>query len=357
MFFKDVNVYKSLQDEESKLLYEGRLKYAISRDMHAWFKTLHNLKTEYSGWDLYLLERDYKSEQKIILYGAGKLGIHAIHIFRNSALSDRIEAFADSNPDIIGKTIEGYLVISPDELIERKTDRIVVITSQDFLMQIYQMLAKRGFPQKNIFVPTMGRLTAGCGKQYFDLFEPLEEEVFVDAGAYDGNTAIQFTNWRKDFGYSDGAHIIAFEASEEAIKRCCLNVEQHGIDNFTIIKKGCYSKKGTISFLDDINSYAMASAHVSEFGNNTIETETIDNVLDGNKATFIKMDIEGSELEALKGAEKTLKEYKPRLAISMYHKPEDIIEIPSYILSVVPDYKLYLRHYTSDIWETILYAI
>lgn len=69
------------------------------------------------------------------------------------------------------------------------------------------------------------------------------------------------------------------------------------------------------------------------------------------------MDIEGSEMEALKGAENTIGKYKPRLAICVYHKPEDIIEIPLKILELNPEYKLYLRHYSYIHTETVLYAI
>ena len=69
------------------------------------------------------------------------------------------------------------------------------------------------------------------------------------------------------------------------------------------------------------------------------------------------MDIEGTEMEALKGAEYIIKKYKPKLAISIYHKPEDIVEIPKYILNINPDYKLYLRHYSDNAGETVLYAI
>lgn len=69
------------------------------------------------------------------------------------------------------------------------------------------------------------------------------------------------------------------------------------------------------------------------------------------------MDIEGAELAALQGGAETIKRYKPKLAISIYHKPEDIIEIPIYIKSLVPEYKLYIRHYTNMYAETILYAI
>jgi hypothetical protein len=73
--------------------------------------------------------------------------------------------------------------------------------------------------------------------------------------------------------------------------------------------------------------------------------------------TFIKMDLEGAELNALKGAEQTIKEQKPKLAISIYHKPEDIWEIPNLLLELVPDYKFYIRHYTLIGAETVLYAL
>ena len=83
----------------------------------------------------------------------------------------------------------------------------------------------------------------------------------------------------------------------------------------------------------------------------TIDEEVKDNV------TFIKMDIEGMELEALKGAEETIRRCKPKLAICAYHKKEDLIEIPQYIKSIRPDYKLYLRAHEPTLSELVLYAI
>ena len=73
--------------------------------------------------------------------------------------------------------------------------------------------------------------------------------------------------------------------------------------------------------------------------------------------TFIKMDIEGAELEALKGSSKIIKKYMPKLAISLYHKKDDILEIPLYIKELVPEYKLYIRHYSNAGVETVLYAV
>ena len=69
------------------------------------------------------------------------------------------------------------------------------------------------------------------------------------------------------------------------------------------------------------------------------------------------MDIEGAELDALKGAVHTIQTYRPKLAISIYHKPEDLVEIPLYLMEIMPDYQFYIRHYTTWLEETVLYAI
>ncbi len=87
-----------------------------------------------------------------------------------------------------------------------------------------------------------------------------------------------------------------------------------------------------------------------------VQGVNIDSVINQEKVTFIKMDVEGSELGALKGAEKTIRINKPRLAICIYHKKMDLLEIASYLLKVVPEYNFYIRQYWSNMWETVLYA-
>lgn len=96
---------------------------------------------------------------------------------------------------------------------------------------------------------------------------------------------------------------------------------------------------------------------ISDEGEIIVETDTIDNVLAGGKVTFIKMDIEGTELASLKGAAKTIRKYKPKLAICIYHKKEDLWEIQDYISRLVPEYKFYMRAYEDTATELVLYAI
>ena len=87
-----------------------------------------------------------------------------------------------------------------------------------------------------------------------------------------------------------------------------------------------------------------------------IQTVTIDHVLPGFDPTYIIMDIEGAELEALKGAESTIRNNRPDLAICLYHAPHHLWEIPLYLNALGVGYRFYLRNYTSFVGETVLYA-
>ncbi|MCM1303087.1 MAG: FkbM family methyltransferase [Lachnospiraceae bacterium] len=69
------------------------------------------------------------------------------------------------------------------------------------------------------------------------------------------------------------------------------------------------------------------------------------------------MDIEGAEMEALTGACKTIQKNRPKLAICIYHKYEDLYRIPMYVKSLVPEYRIYIRHYSDTPSETVMYAI
>ena len=73
--------------------------------------------------------------------------------------------------------------------------------------------------------------------------------------------------------------------------------------------------------------------------------------------SFMKMDIEGAELRALHGAEKQIRTNRPKLAVCVYHKNEDILEIWNYLRELVPEYRFYLRHHTTAGAETVLYAL
>lgn len=197
-------------------------------------------------------------------------------------------------------------------------------------------------------------------EQYFpkeDFLKCSDEEVFVDAGAYDGETAISFAHWSADSYskiYCMEPDPVMYEVTKEIIKF-------KNITRAEIINKGAWNTTGKISFTMDNTS---GSSRITESGTSVIETISIDELLDGEKATYIKMDIEGAEYEALLGCKRTIEKYRPKLAICIYHNEDDLWKLPHHIATNYPWYKLYIRHYGYDgsdgLYnpnETVLYAV
>ncbi len=189
--------------------------------------------------------------------------------------------------------------------------------------------------------------------QYFDddILKPSEDEIFVDCGAYNGDTITGFFNWLKQHNIMSYKKCVAFEPDGENFGELKRNLAFY--KNIELYNMGAYEEKDVLHFEGEINS----SSRFSDSGEFSVAVDSIDNVLNGEKATYIKMDIEGSELSALKGAKQTITKYKPKLAVCVYHKIDDLVTIPQYIKSINPEYKLYLRSYEPSPIETVLYAI
>ena len=177
----------------------------------------------------------------------------------------------------------------------------------------------------------------------------------MDIGAYNGDTIEQFLE------FTDGKYerIYAFEpihSSAELIKE---NLK--GLPNFELYEVAASNKKDKCAYYcNDYGELTMATTIQSQGANDDIQyfyTDTIDKVINGKRVTFMKMDIEGSELEALQGASETIKTNHPYLAICVYHKKEDLIDIISYCKKLVPEYKLYLRHHSITPCDTVLYCL
>lgn len=186
--------------------------------------------------------------------------------------------------------------------------------------------------------------------QYFvkDIISLSDSETFIDCGAYDGDTMKEFLKASK----GNYRHIVCFEPVETYHKR--LTQRSTG-KKVTAIRAGVYKETTTLQF----NADAGKGSSIAPTLENTLTIPVcaIDDVPECIHATFIKMDVEGAELDALYGAKATILRNKPKLAICIYHKSRDFIEIPKWIHTLVPDYRLYVRHHAFSINETVLYAI
>lgn len=175
-----------------------------------------------------------------------------------------------------------------------------------------------------------------------------EEEIFVDCGAYTGDTIEVF----KDHTVDIFKKIYAFEPE---INNCRIMESKYADDaRIRICPYGNWNSDGVLRFREGKGT----TSEIAEDGNCEIQVRKLDSVIELNdKVTFIKMDIEGSEQEALVGGQAIIQKYKPKLAICIYHKLEDLWEIPLLIHKLCPEYKLYIRNYTDRLDETVCYAV
>ena len=98
------------------------------------------------------------------------------------------------------------------------------------------------------------------------------------------------------------------------------------------------------------------NSHISDDGDDIIQCVAIDQVLQGFNPTFLKIDVEGAEYQALTGARSTITENKPDMVISLYHDLRDIWELPLFIKSWDLGYKFYIRVYGKGGNATMLYV-
>lgn len=338
--------YNQLQDEESKKIFELRKMIDWEKNYIGFLNGLIDLNKKYvlSPYDD-CYERC--KGKKVAVFGAGIDGKMTWYLLKQRGI--KVDFFVDNDEKKWGTQYCGAQVISTAELKFRGRDFFVILASRKYAFLFYNDLITSYFPRENIWYPRIGTMFATTGNQYFDCPEMKheEDEFFIDCGCLDGETDRQFISW------CGGAYkkIIAFEPdiySYQNIKKTCNDIE-----NFEIYNAATGKTAGQGSF----NMCVDGGSRLSDEGTCIVAVESIDHVLQGEKATFIKMDVEGAELESLMGAHETIKNYKPKLAISIYHKPEDIINIPEYIMKCRDDYKFYIRHYTSCTYETILYAI
>ncbi len=173
---------------------------------------------------------------------------------------------------------------------------------------------------------------------------------FINCGAYTGDTVNRLN---KIFGPIEA--VACFEPDPENFELLVKNLSDHPNDVAQhIIAFPCavFSHETLLNFSggNKINSA------ITDKGNFFVQSVAIDHVLPNFHPTFISMDIEGAEFEALCGAEKLIRDSRPDLAICVYHTPNHLWDIPIYLDSIGVGYNFYLRNYTSFIAETVLYA-
>lgn len=243
-------------------------------------------------------------------------------------------------------TARGVEVISLHDAHQQSNRFLETMKHLPELYSVYEMLG--GEESKKVFCATIkGNLTGKISDyrfapepQYFlKGFTPRAGDVAIDGGAYDGATALAFAKC--------GAKVYAFEMDADNHKTCAARLERFdGKHDITLENLGL-SDKETVE-----NYWAWGTgSRKSADGTSKAKFIDLDTYITRNEipyVDYIKLDIEGAELDMLHGAAKTITRCKPKMAISAYHKPEDLWTLAPYIKSLRADYEFAFRHYKID---------
>lgn len=151
----------------------------------------------------------------------------------------------------------------------------------------------------------------------------------MDCGGYTGDTSLQFIA-RTGRQYKK---LVIFEPEKCKEKMIRENLKGRA---YELYMYGAWSSSTILKF----NARRDSASHIAESGETQIPVKALDDVLLEERPTFIKMDIEGAEIEALKESRKIIERYKPKLAICIYRKPEDLFKIPILLREMRDDYRL-----------------
>lgn len=347
-----------LEDEQSKYIYQKRVEYNETRDFNAIKAIVERYlpklldKPYYPGMEAEMLKL-LEDKGNIVIFGSGMNGRSVLRCLAAHGIAPA--CFADNAKAKWGTQVEGLEIRCPGEMDFSAVDAVVISPyEQVYVDAIRKQLIELGAEEETLlnykdFCPAMLEW-----EQYFDpdIIKLHEDEVFVDAGVLNLGTSLRFMEECQK-SHIQNFKIHAFEPDGASYVRCMNMLQNMPEADIKLYNAGLWSEDTTLYFAEMGNGASRIS---KEKTGTSINTVALDDCVSG-PVTFIKMDIEGSELEALKGSREIIQKYRPRLAICVYHKKEDLVEIPSYIKELVPEYKLYIRHYSNDAGETVLYAV
>jgi FkbM family methyltransferase len=333
----------------------------------------------------------------VAIFGAGVQGRVAMHHLKKQGI--KILCFTDNDDHKHGTIIDNIPVVSPHDptvasapvvliaarhavqplrrqlddmgvtnlsfdayFVARNMDRISRVRN-DFLKDDRSRFSYDGILKTILTGDNSYCASVMENNQYFALPEFMDfgKDHFVDAGAYVGDTLERFI-WMTSGVF---VQIYAFEPGASQMDAMKHRVErlrkEWAISESAIIceNAGLADKNETLT-ISMPGVPANMSIHHDSYDDETpfgrIHCYSLDSYLAGRPATFIKADIEGMELEMLHGGQETIRRYKPKMALSIYHNPTHLFEIAEYVHWLAPEYRMAIRHHSPIFAESILYC-
>lgn len=346
-----------------------------------------------------------RTGENFVLFGAGRLGRAAITGLRKAGVEPL--AFADNSSKLWGQTIDGIKVYSPQEAKEVFGNKalfvITVYTSTPVRRQLEELgvtfisFAELSWKYPQALLPHyatdlphsifsqaesvskafeiwqdeisqrefLAQITWRVSlnpkvlpkslhpqEMYFqkDLFSILPGDVLVDCGSFDGDTIRELRNQEIDY-----RQLFAIEPDPinyQNLTSFISTLPENLRDKISTCNNAVGASREHVHF-----EATGTAGTTMDTGSYEVESIPLDELLANAQPTYIKMDIEGAEYQALLGGRKTIEKYRPILAICLYHHQEDLWRIPLLIQTMSDKYHLYLRRYSDECWEQVCYAI
>lgn len=337
----------------------------------------------------------------VAIYGAGFVGTWACSYLQS--IGAKVSKFVDRDPRKAGREINGVPIVGPtsEDLasvpamfiaarhavreVERDMAQHKLATmSFDgyFVLRNYARLAavrdrfmadERSVEVFNALLMSMltGDIAPCLAVMEKDMYFCLPEfsgnfdETFVDAGAFVGDTVERFI-WENLGTFH---HLHAFEPGHRQFKALQHRVQRLALEwafdpaSVSLVRAGLSDKPGRMActFLNDSPlrhglSDMEPAAGAKEDDETTSQVLTLDAYLDGRPVSFLKADVEGMEMELLRGAEQTIRKYRPKMTLCVYHYPSHLYEVAEYVRSLVPEYKFSLRQHAPLFGDFVLYC-
>ncbi len=342
------------------------------------------------------IDQEKLKKAKIILFGAGLNGSIAYEELKKDFT---IYAFTDNNSKLWGGKKETLAIISPNELknisdifviisvnganinvIKRQLEEMqleyctyfeyIISNKWKLFCKVYQEILEDDFSKSTYQSVISANLTGDWEKikevfvkeQYFALPQfyslQVKPDVFVDLGAYVGDVLEEFIKRRGEI-----IKAYCFEPSERSykaleVRKLRLEAEWALEEDQIILEKKLVGSKKGVGTLVEVGGGTANHMENSTKKGKTVEIISLDEYFSDKKEkpTLIKADIEGAEMEMLKGASQIISVYKPMLAISVYHRGEDLYKLPLLIKKLNPNYRMELRQHAVNCFETVLYC-
>lgn len=341
-------------------------------------------------------EKLSKEKRPVYIYGMGDGAIKIMSVFREYGI--KTTGIFASDDFVRGHSFQGFRVMKLSEVEEKEDDFVVVLAfaagyeelierikgiakkhtlyvpdvpvvgsglftyeycleHREQLEEVYNLLAddfsRRVYAGIINFkisgdIKWLENITTTKIDIYIKIIRPNLNEHYVDLGAYNGDTIKELMEITRN----KYVRIYAMEPDRKNFKKLCRYVEN--MHHVYAVNSAAWCTNTHLPFA----SKSGRQSSLASGGNKLIEARSVDSLLEGKEATLIKMDVEGAEREAIWGASQTIARYSPRLMIALYHRNEDMFELPLLVHKLNPKYKLYIRHQQYiPAWETNLYAV